>query len=169
MFNHNYFKKSTSFTIFEYKRAFMQCGTLILAGRFHGPRWHNRLARRTYKQYQTRLRNAEVVSSSLTRGTHNFSFTLQMQALHVIGIPCTLTFRTGKSWNWFFFLQNLKYLNAFSLKVNKTRKQKNGKIMKGYIYWACLAIGLHKFYIKGFTLLCFHQKFQMLAATCCSS
>ena len=33
------------------------------------PRWHNRLARRTYSQYLLAMSHAEVVSSSLTRGT----------------------------------------------------------------------------------------------------
>lgn len=68
-------KSASSLILFEYKRKVRQRGTLISAGWFHGPRWHNRLARRTYKQYKTRLRNAEVVSSSLTRGTQIFSRT----------------------------------------------------------------------------------------------
>ena len=55
---------------------------------FHcAPQWHNRLARRTYRQYLPRagrgLRNAEVVSSSLTWGSRYFSFraTIQTQTL----------------------------------------------------------------------------------------
>ena len=35
------------------------------------PRWRNRLARRTYRQY--RLWYAEAVSSSLTQGTHFYT------------------------------------------------------------------------------------------------
>ncbi len=47
-------------------RQCLLCSALQEAGL---PRWHNRLARRTYSQYLLAMSHAEVVSSSLTRGT----------------------------------------------------------------------------------------------------